>query len=505
MKPFDEINRNYFINQISKKMKKNYLFLIVAMAFLGASYAQVALPQINPKPANQTFNKVVGKNNVSNKTKSCTDTIQYPLSKLSGIPEIDTMEISNYISGYAQAYHFTGSGTVDGINAYVLLDNDGVPGNSSPITMTIKVYNIDANNDITTLIDSANVQIVDVGLAAQPLMFGSPVAVTDSFAVALEINPSFPANPYYVTNVSVNNDGNGEKLSSAEFAGAWYNAFDDFAGWDIDMMLEPIFTQNVSSSFTTDVDSICPNQKIVFTNTSNVNMDPMFNLIGSNPLYTWDFDDGTGTFNVFDSSYAYTSPGSYDPQLETHYYGYTTNCIDSFQKAILIFDTAVASFTYAHLGGGVYQFTNTSTSAMTFSWDFGDGSPLDTAQAPSHTYTASNNYTVCLTVTDSNGCNVDSACQTITFTLGVENVSTPQFVSIYPVPANKFFNVSVPTKYHGGTIVVTDVVGKTLKQVAIESQEEVRVFTENISSGIYFVSIDYFGDRVFTKRIVIDK
>ena len=32
-----------------------------------------------------------------------------------------------------------------------------------------------------------------------------------------------------------------------------------------------------------------------------------------------------------------------------------------------------------------------------------------------------------------------------------------------------------------------------------------KIITNEISSGIYFVSIDYLGERVYTQRIVIDK
>lgn len=78
-------------------------------------------------------------------------------------------------------------------------------------------------------------------------------------------------------------------------------------------------------------------------------------------------------------------------------------------------------------------------------------------------------------------------------------------VNVFPIPANKYFNVSVPSDYYGGEIVITDVVGKTLKREAILEQPKVKVLTEGISSGIYFVSVDHTGERVFTQRIVIDK
>ncbi|HEX8507392.1 MAG TPA: PKD domain-containing protein, partial [Hymenobacter sp.] len=45
------------------------------------------------------------------------------------------------------------------------------------------------------------------------------------------------------------------------------------------------------------------------------------------------------------------------------------------------------------------QFANTTVGPLTYSWDFGDGSPLDTAKAPRHVYTASGTFTARLVAT----------------------------------------------------------------------------------------------------------
>ena len=45
------------------------------------------------------------------------------------------------------------------------------------------------------------------------------------------------------------------------------------------------------------------------------------------------------------------------------------------------------------------QFANTTVGSLIYSWDFGDGSPLDTAKAPRHIYTAGGTYTVRLMAT----------------------------------------------------------------------------------------------------------
>jgi gliding motility-associated-like protein len=58
--------------------------------------------------------------------------------------------------------------------------------------------------------------------------------------------------------------------------------------------------------------------------------------------------------------------------------------------------------------GGVVDFTNKSTvadnSALTYSWNFGDGSPASTVKDPSHVYANIQAYNVVLTATSSFGC-----------------------------------------------------------------------------------------------------
>ncbi len=52
-------------------------------------------------------------------------------------------------------------------------------------------------------------------------------------------------------------------------------------------------------------------------------------------------------------------------------------------------------------------------SAISYNWDFGDGSQSNIAQ-PQHTYTKAGRYNVCLTVTGSNGC-TGTSCNVIDF------------------------------------------------------------------------------------------
>ena len=186
-------------------MRKFYLLLaILSMVLLANAQTNVLPPNLQPLNQPYQFNT----KSVNNKTVSCIDTIRYPQSKTTTLL-YDTMDYFTYIGAVAQAYHFSGTGLVHGISAYMLLDLDGIQGNTAPISMVIKVTNIDGGNVPTTVIASDTVQVADVGYMEQPLMFTNPVPVSDSFAVTIEIDTMNPSNPYYITNNY--NDGNAEE------------------------------------------------------------------------------------------------------------------------------------------------------------------------------------------------------------------------------------------------------------------------------------------------------
>ena len=93
--------------------------------------------------------------------------------------------------------------------------------------------------------------------------------------------------------------------------------------------------------------------------------------------------------------------------------GNTSGADDAYWKITLVhYDNAadepgiplpkpVAGFTGA-IDGLRIDFTNTSTNALTYSWDFGDGSSSTQAN-PSHTYAAAGAFTVVLTATNDAG------------------------------------------------------------------------------------------------------
>jgi gliding motility-associated-like protein len=68
------------------------------------------------------------------------------------------------------------------------------------------------------------------------------------------------------------------------------------------------------------------------------------------------------------------------------------------------------------------NFLNQSTGADIYTWDFGDGSPLDNSINPSHTFNSTGTFTITLIATDTSACNYADTT-TLTVTVGQANVS----------------------------------------------------------------------------------
>jgi len=133
--------------------------------------------------------------------------------------------------------------------------------------------------------------------------------------------------------------------------------------------------------------------------------------------YQWDFGDGTiGTGPT--PSHTYTNPGPNDTTyiiqlIATSPFG----CTDTTYGQVLVFPIPTAAFTpfpvTQTFPSATVTVNNASTGAITYLWDFGDGSPTSTALTPpAHAYSTWGSYIITLIV--SNGNCFDTATQTIT-------------------------------------------------------------------------------------------
>ncbi|MFC1975857.1 FG-GAP-like repeat-containing protein [Chloroflexota bacterium] len=117
--------------------------------------------------------------------------------------------------------------------------------------------------------------------------------------------------------------------------------------------------------------------------------------------YLWDYGDGlTSNTNQITHTHLYTTPGFYTVTLTAiNIYGVVSYTEQSY---IGLYDIPTPSFDAQPLTGAIpltVTFSNSSTWATNYYWDFGDGTQ-STASQPTHIYNTAGQYTVTLTASN---------------------------------------------------------------------------------------------------------
>ena len=84
---------------------------------------------------------------------------------------------------------------------------------------------------------------------------------------------------------------------------------------------------------------------------------------------------------------------------------------------------------------------------------------------------------------------------------GIEQVANSNELNIYPNPASTSLQVSFSGNIESATLVLTDMLGNTVKQLALNSNQ-VSINVADLSEGVYFLSINTTTGRV-TKKIIV--
>ncbi|MEO1447993.1 MAG: S8 family serine peptidase [Bacteroidota bacterium] len=132
------------------------------------------------------------------------------------------------------------------------------------------------------------------------------------------------------------------------------------------------------------------------------------------------------------------------------------------------------------------NFTDQSSNAMSYFWDFGD-STTSTDPSPQHAYMQPGTYAVSLTVTDANGCTnttVDSLTVTgfptnIAASLGLE-------FSFYPNPGSSTLFLEL-TQPEGVMIEVLNVEGQQVLSRAMSPTGKLSLDMRSLADGVYLI------------------
>jgi PKD repeat protein len=121
----------------------------------------------------------------------------------------------------------------------------------------------------------------------------------------------------------------------------------------------------------------------------------------------WDFGDGTQSSEA-NPVHIYSAPNTYTVTLSVSGAG-GTNFI---QRQVTIQQPLIAAFSVQPAGAQTFQFTNQSSGAVSYLWDFNDGTQSADTN-PSHTYAAPGTYTVTLFASAANGSQTSTQQQVV--------------------------------------------------------------------------------------------
>jgi gliding motility-associated-like protein len=146
--------------------------------------------------------------------------------------------------------------------------------------------------------------------------------------------------------------------------------------------------------------NVCLHQPMNFTDSSTVST-------GTIASWSWNFGDGAPLVTVQNPSHTYAAYGTYSVSLIV---ATNNGCKDTITQNVVVHPLPVAGFVTANVcDRNAVQFTDSSTIVspdfmQTWSWNFGDGTPVYNNPTASHLYATSGSYNVQLLVVTDFGC-----------------------------------------------------------------------------------------------------
>ena len=175
--------------------------------------------------------------------------------------------------------------------------------------------------------------------------------------------------------------------------------------------------------------------------------------------YFWGFGDGLFSAAV-NPTHTYEKPGTYNVMLVTTNSGGS----DTTYKTVTLNDVLYVDFAFptSVQAGQVTQFVDSSMYPVSWQWFFGDGNNSTTPN-PQHTYANKGTYIVTLLAQNNAGCSGSSNKQIDVLSgIGLDE-STPDDLTIYPVPTTG--RLTVETAAEVESISLYNMTGQFITEV----------------------------------------
>ncbi len=221
---------------------------------------------------------------------------------------------------------------------------------------------------------------------------------------------------------------------------------------------------------------------------------------GGTMPYTYSWDNGQTT-----SAATNLAAGNYSVAITDNNGCTSTGTAVITQPGALSAGFTASTYTLDIALGSDVTFTNGSSGAVTYQWNFGDGSPLDVSVNPIHSYTATGSYTVTLISSDG-PCSDTTTASIVVVNSNPTGLNTGNYSSQVNVIYENgevylLFSLSNATRVN---ISVYNLLGEEIffeKDLQVKN-DKIKLDIPVLSAGVYVAVSEFIDERVSKKFIL---
>ncbi len=223
----------------------------------------------------------------------------------------------------------------------------------------------------------------------------------------------------------------------------------------------------------------------------------------SSSVWAWTFEGGSpANSSEQNPLVVFNEPGAFSVTLNV-----TTTEGNQYileqEDLIVVLPLPTADFSFS-ISGGTVSFTNTSESADSYLWDFGDGSTSSTPN-PTHTYTTSETYEVTLVAT--NDCGTNAYTQTVNVQLsGLDEQAGTRYsltASPNPFAGQVVVHYELSDNFRQAGLSVFNILGEQIANIPLGQASGSRTLDDTFrSSGVYYIRLVVDGKWSKALRVV---
>lgn len=153
----------------------------------------------------------------------------------------------------------------------------------------------------------------------------------------------------------------------------------------------------------------------------------------------------------------------------------------------------------ASIAGKTVNFINSSQSAITYSWNFGDGSALNTSADPVHIYANNGTYLVMLICI--NGCGADTITKQVAINVSeIDDQNSNNGMVVSCLGQDEFLISNLNANEIDGYLFLYSMTGQEVMRIYLNANEKSKIINvHSLSSGVYFLRAGNLIEKIISK------